>query len=271
MTAVPSSHPGDEELGRFAEGTLDPNGRARVIDHIADCDECRMIVVDSAELIETPQADRRWWLAVAAGLILVAAGAMFTYNQHRDPLVSVAQAYSQLKNRPIDARLGGFAFVPRSVTRGSGDEVDPNFYILQAKAQEVTEIEGRSPRILHAHGVALLCEGKAAESIVSLVAAATREPGNVKYQNDVAVALIAAGPRDHQKLESAVAMCDRGLQVDSRAPEPLFNRALALDLLGRSHEAIAAYDHYLAVDHSSSWAAEAGRRRDSIRSSLPPY
>ncbi len=267
----PSSlHPGDEELGRFVEGTLDPNSRARLVDHVAGCDECRMIVVNSSELVETPQADRRWWLAIAAGLILVAAGVMFTYNQHRDPLVNVAAAYGQLKSRPIEARLSGFPYVPRHVTRGEADEKDPNFFLLQSKAQDAIEVPGQSPRVLHAHGVALLFNGRADEAVTALVAAAIREPGNTRYQSDLAAALIAASRLDPKKLESAVAMCDRALQVDSRAPDALFNRALALDMLGRSREAIAAYDHYLAVDSSSPWAAEATHHRDAIRASLPP-
>jgi anti-sigma factor ChrR (cupin superfamily) len=41
------THPDAEDLGRFIEGTLDePAARTVVIDHVADCDECRIIIAD---------------------------------------------------------------------------------------------------------------------------------------------------------------------------------------------------------------------------------
>ena len=67
------AHPEPETLGRFVEGTLDDPERAAIVQHIADCDECRILVVDAAELTEPAKIERhKWWMGVAASLMLVA-------------------------------------------------------------------------------------------------------------------------------------------------------------------------------------------------------
>ena len=263
------AHPEAEDLGRFVEGTLDEAQRKIVVAHLADCDDCRIVMVDASNavepaLTEPAAAAHRWWLAIAAGIVLVAVG-LFVFNERRDPLAETRKSYGKLQKRPLEARLSGYPYVPHPVNRG-GDEADLSLQILQADAAEAAELRGTNAKTLHARGIGILLEDNntAADAVAPLQAAATADPNNIAYQSDLAAALIAARRSDPRNLERAVEVCNRALLIDPRAPEVLFNRALALQLLDRTQEAIAAYQQYLAVDASSPWAAEARRNLDLL-------
>jgi hypothetical protein len=275
------AHPPAEDLGRFAEGTLDDAGRAAIITHIADCDDCRVVVVDATEMAE-PQvvhSDWRRWMSVAAATFLVVAGAGFLFYENHDPLTKVTDAYGQLKNRPIETRLSGVAYVPRITMRGPDDETDLPLMILQGEAETATALRGENAKTLHARGVGFLLIGKADEAISLLQAAVSKDQNNPRYLNDLAAALIVVGTRDSQKYEHvpsnqpslrrALTICDRVIQIDPVSPEALFNRAKALELLGSREDVIKAYDRYLAVDSSSGWAREIRQSLDFLRSSPP--
>jgi len=343
-------HPEAEDLGRFVEGTLDAPERAAIVDHIADCDDCRMTIVDAAEFIEpakveshsepavdvqhpdfsnvksvqelkkapvhltipyddtrspgvrsrsvAPVADGDWgvvvqkpkklayasaskvvratrpaslaryvrsWMGIAASLMLVAAIGGLTYRQFRDPEADVKKEYAKLPNRPLEARLSGFAYVPHQTWRGGGDDKDVRLTIMEGKASELTDLQGSDPKTLHARGIGLLLSDSGAkESIASLQAAAEADPNNAKYQSDLAAALIAAARGDQSMLQRALAACDRALRIDPSSPDALFNRAVALQALDRP-EALAAYERYLQVDSTSAWADEARNKIELLR------
>jgi tetratricopeptide (TPR) repeat protein len=266
------AHPEAEDLGRFVEGTLDEAERKIIVAHLADCDDCRIVMVDAsssaeAALTETAPASHRWWLAIAAGIVLVAVGA-FVFNERRDPLSETRKSYAKLEKRPLEARLSGYPYVSHRVNRG-GDEADLSLQVLQADAAEVAQLRGSDAKTLHARGIGILLEHKntAGDALAPLQAATTADPNNVTYQSDLAAALIAAGRSDPRNLERALATCDRALQIDPRAPDALFNRAVALQALDRTQDAIAAYQRYLAIDSSSPWADEAKQHLELL---LPP-
>ena len=293
------AHPADEELGRFVEGTLDDAGRATVVAHIADCDECRIVVVDSAEFVE-PVAERpvrRWWLSAAA-VIAIGLGGTFAWQNFRDPLAPMIEASSHLTSRPIEARLSGFPHLAAKRAMRGASETDSASPLLEEEAYEVLKRHGDDPRMQHAKGVARLLAGKArfaelteqfadnatgeqkdaveaarrdfvAEqnaAIALLQSAAVRVPDNASYQSDLAAALIET--RERANLNRAVSACDRALQVDSRSPEALFNRAIALRALPDPKKAIAAFRLYLTVDPTSPWSDEVRADIDQLEQSL---
>ncbi len=248
------AHPAAEDLGRFVEGTLDDAGRAAVVAHIADCDECRILVVDSTEFSKpnTEQSDRRRWLAIAATVVLVAAVGTFTYSRYRDPLAKVNDAYGQLRKRPVEARLSGFPFVPWIANRGPNDDTDVPLMILQGEAANVTELRGKDGKTLHVRGVAHLLSGDTETATIELSQAANAEPAKAQYWNDLAVAQIAARHPD-----AALSAAERSLAIAPSLQEARFNRALALEALGKRGDAHQAFEQYLATDRTSPWAAEA--------------
>ncbi|HEX9458039.1 MAG TPA: zf-HC2 domain-containing protein [Thermoanaerobaculia bacterium] len=267
------AHPAAEELGRFVEGTLDDAGRAAIVAHVADCDECRMAVVDTAEFVApaVEHSDRRRWLAAAAA-ILVVVGGTFVWHTSRDPLTPVIELSSHLRSRSVAGRLTGFTYVERINNRGSGDEenVDSAQLLLDGALGRVLDRRDTDPRTLHAKGVALLLKSKPTaedrnKAIALLQEAATKDE-KASNLSDLAAALIATG--DNANLARAVDVCNRALQINPRYAEALFNRAKALEFLGRQKETIDAYQRYLNVDSSSSWAQEAKRNIETQRQLL---
>lgn len=271
------THPAAEDLGRFVEGTLPESERREVVAHIADCDECRILVVDSAEFIEPAKKESpRWWGAVAAAVMVIAVGGGWFWNVSRDPKASMASATAKVSNRPVEPRLSGFDYVPRVSKRGGDDgETDVPVLQLQEKAADVLERHGDSPKIVQAKGVAHLLlaatsdgndnidiQSERREAIAALEAAANREPRNAGFQNDVAVALLSTG--DPKQRDLAIVYLDKALAIDSRNPEALFNRALALRDRNPK-EATAAFNRYLIVDSTSQWADEARRNLELLR------
>jgi tetratricopeptide (TPR) repeat protein len=272
-------HPPAEDLGCFVEGTLDDAERAAVIAHIADCDECRIVVVDATAFREESAAAHgeggRWWLGVAAAIAIVLGGA-FIVNARRDPLAPVIEASAHLRSRPVDARLSGFTHVGRSNMRGGDHETDLAETQLDGEVGRVLERRGDDPRTLHAKGVARLLaaallkveypnevDAERAKAVDALQSAADREPNNARYLSDLAGALIATG--GPANLDRAVATCNRALKIDPRSPEALFNRAIALRDLGNARGAISAFKLYLIVDPSSPWADEARQSIDLLK------
>ncbi|MGA8810351.1 MAG: zf-HC2 domain-containing protein [Thermoanaerobaculia bacterium] len=251
-------HPEAEDLGRFVEGTLDEAERIAIVDHIADCDDCRILVVDAAEFVEAPKVERHstWWMGIAAALILVAAIGTLTYRQLRDLEGDVKKDYAKVLNRPLEGRLSGYPYVPRVVNRGVEEDKEIQLQIMQGEAAKLMELHGNDAKTLHAKGIGfLLGDDDKRQSVAPLQAAAERDPTNARYQSDLAAALIAAARDNRQMLESALAACDRALRIDPHSPEALFNRAVALDALQRP-EAQQAYERYLTVDSTSAWADE---------------
>ncbi len=302
------THPPAEDLGCFIEGTLDDEARAAVVEHLADCDDCRITVVDATafadpaafdeDLIvkQRPAAGGRWWAAAAAA-IAIAVGGLWLVDARRDPLAPVMEASSRLSSRLVAARLSGFPYVVRKgATRGSGGDTDFAASEVEAKAYEVLQRRGDDSRMLHAKGVAGLLAVEAAlvdrdyseksdqaakdqqdlrsnrDTAINQLRSAANTSNNAAYLSDLAAALMAKG--DRQSLEQALAACNRALQIDPRSADARFNRAKALDLMAQTPseqaDVIKAYNSYLEVDPSSPWAKEAHDRIDTLREELKP-
>jgi tetratricopeptide (TPR) repeat protein len=280
------THPPAEDLGCFIEGTLDDQARAAIVEHLADCDDCRITVVDAVEFAEPAAFDEkvavkqssaggRWWMAAAAAFVVIVAAGTFVVNSRRETsLTGVKTAFAQLKSRPIEARLSGFNYVERRVPRGER-ETEPSELQLEAELGKVMEKTGDDPKSLHDRGVALLLaaalenpgddqdQAKAIakdkrDAVALLQSAATRVSDNVTYQNDFAAALIATG--DYKQ---ASTVCERALQIDHGSRDALFNKAIALSRLDPTKGA-DAFKRYLVVDSKSPWAGEARRNIDNL-------
>jgi tetratricopeptide (TPR) repeat protein len=260
------AHPEAEDLGRFVEGTLDDPERAAIVQHIADCDDCRILVVDAAEFTEPAKTEsHNWWMGIAAAVVVAVSVASLWYVS-QNPLAPMIAASAKLPARPMEARLAGFSYVPLNRMRGPRENADdiPSLQ-LDREIGALLERRGDDAKTLHAKGIAhLLAAWRATDAdesrsertnaVTLLQAAADRVPDSAAYQTDLAAALLATN--DDKNRDPALAHLKKALAIDPRNPEALFNHALALRE-SNPKEAIAAFQRYLTVDPSSPWATEA--------------
>ena len=268
---MPLAHPPAEDLGRFIEGTLDDAARTAMVEHIADCDECRVVVADASEFGEESKTATGglggWrWMAVAAVVTIVAAGAFYKHN-HRDKMEPLTVAYAQQESRPVDGRLSDFQYIARArVNRGFTEQSDAKYLLMQGAAGEVLETSGDDAKTLHDHGVAnLLFPENRRQALDQLKTATAKDPKNARYWSDLAAAELALGDAS-----GALESTNRALALDKDLQEALFNRGIALQQIAlqhpdRSDEATAAFRTYLAHDSSSLWAKEARTRIEEIQ------
>ncbi len=262
------AHPAAEDLGRFVDGTLDDAGRAAVVAHIADCDECRILVVDAAAFEQesgaaTHGAAQKWWLTTAASIVIIISVGF--YLGHRDPLANqmatLAAASAKLEFRPVEGRLSRFPYLPAKKTLRGPDESDTDSWKLGEPAADVLERRGDDAKTRHARGVAHLVLNERVPAIEELTAATREAPLDATYWSDLAAAQIANGDAAH-----ALGSAEQSLRLQPDLPEALFNRALALQILG-SKEAVSAYERYARADPGSPWGNEARKRASDIRGS----
>jgi tetratricopeptide (TPR) repeat protein len=270
------AHPEPETLGRFVEGTLDDPERAAIVQHIADCDDCRMLVVDAAEFIEPAKTEsHKWSMGIAASIVIAASVASFWYAS-RNPVAPLIEASSHLSARPTEARLAGFSYVALNRMRSGEKDDDPAGWRLDEEIGKVLGRRGDDPETLHVKGLAhLLAASRAteadvikaerADAVAALQAAVDRAPDNAAYQTDLAAALLVTGNQANRDL--ALSHLKKALAIDRRNPEALFNQAIALRD-GDPKAAIAAFKSYLAVDSSSQWAKEARQNLENLQDGL---
>jgi len=278
MTApdVMTVHPTDETLAAFIDDRLNTQQKRAVIEHLADCDECRTFLNDVSDIKAMDEAEgnvvempkRASWrvaaasLAVAAGLVVVFGATTIREWAWGPSVDEVVAAGAQLDRRPTKGRLS--VELPhkeaKSTNRGSGAPEVPVFNPeLPLAVNDVLGdfYEAKRPDP-HAFGLAQLMAGDYKQAIPELEKAAKTDE---KAKIDLAAALLArGGDNDYEKALE--------LSQQSNTPEALWNRAVALTYLQRDKEALAAWKAYVAVDPSSDWGKEAQREIDNLEDLL---
>lgn len=182
------------------------------------------------------------------------------------------------EERYIEARLtGGFKYGPlRSVTRGPSDLSTQNLALLAA-AGGLQDAVRREPTAanLRAWGTAQLLLKDYDGAIDSLRQASESEVSG-RHQSDLAAALLerAVNGGSAADLPAALDAAESALALEPGMVEALFNRAMALELLGLSDQAVAAWRAYLDVDANGPWAVEARAHLDRLagsQSSVDPF
>jgi tetratricopeptide (TPR) repeat protein len=266
--AAMTEHLTDNELAALVEHG--PKGVDRsVVEHVADCGECREALTMASDVKQQMEAEhnvehgefgrgRGAWkvfasaAALAAALFVVFGGPLRErwFEPHGvDALVKTART---MRFRPTEGRLSGdFPYKEHSRKRGPKPE-DESFEEVTV-AYETAKVQSDPKASAHAVGVAyLIRKNKRSEAISSLekaLASATPEK-RPAIANDLAVALIERGSTED--LIQVLAL----LEKQKVTPQVAWNRALALDHLGRSAEAKLAWEEYLKLDPDSEWANE---------------
>lgn len=268
-------------LGAFVEGTLAPERVAIVTHHVSTCAKCRFIVESACEVEQDlddprpalPAAARfRWFPAAAAVAALAIVGIFVMRNQEAspepDPIARLVAA-SPSSVRTIEPRVsGGFPWAPlRPLRRRSSAEKSPEELVASGAAGTVLrELEGnRTPKALHAAGVAYLVAGDARAAASLLEDAARGAEGNARVWNDLSAALYAsARPEDREELTRALEASGRAIRLNPDLVEAYFNRALILERVGTREQVSAAWKQYLQRDPAGGWSAEARMRLANV-------
>jgi Putative zinc-finger len=288
LTHRPDACPDPETLAAFLDGRLTQGERARVTEHVAECDDCYFVVTEAAQMralpaekIPTPAilevetvpatiARTKWghsksvvWssaagLAAAASLVLVIGTGLIPWRGDSSDLRALVAAVGT--DRTFEARLsGGFEYGPvRGPVRGAdGAPTSPDVRIAVATIEKEA-VRRRTDQNLHELGVAYLVAGDVGPAISTLEATASRT-NTPTALSDLAAAYLVRGMRENrlQDVSRALARASQAVQRDASMREALFNRALAFEHLSMFDDARQAWEAYLKVDDQSGWAAEA--------------
>jgi tetratricopeptide (TPR) repeat protein len=269
--------PNEETLAAFIDGRLDERARLEVIEHLADCGDCRDLVMTANEYEASLKAhggavvrgrfNGRWIapLAAAAAVVAVLFGVPSTRQMILDRvwpksgMEKLVEAANGLPQRTTDARLSGdFVWRDYRPLRGGGEgdtpAVDPlAAWKVDAAAAEITADDP------HEHGVASILTKHADDAVKALETAARANPSSAEIQNDLAAAYIASG-----KYERALAAAQKSWSI-KQSHAAAWNIALALDHGGRYAEAVVTWNNYLKLDPSSPWANEARQKLQSAQ------
>jgi tetratricopeptide (TPR) repeat protein len=285
----PTDCPDSEALAEYVDGRLGPTGRAVLEAHLVDCEDCRAVLVETAAIAPrpvTPFWQSNAFLGSAAGLaaalVLVAGGAAvferFTSDRAARPVDSelrrLAAAFSAEARRPTEGRLtGDFGYgAPPSAVRAGADADTPggpgSSQAVPARARvEIAAIERQAqeaPSADHdaALGVAYLVGGDLDEAIAALRHASEGRPDEARFWSDLSVAYLKRGARHASRsdFEQALKASEYALTLHRDMPEAMFNRAIALEHLGATEDAVAAWNDSKRLDPSSPWSREAEER-----------
>jgi tetratricopeptide (TPR) repeat protein len=213
----------------------------------------------------------RGW-AIAAGSLAAAAALVFIVAQPEwlrlrstdtsalEQLVAAAGT-----ERFFEPRLSAnFAYGPlRPELRGDRDGARSNAALLTtASAAERAASDAPSAANLHAWGVAQLLLGRTDDSIATLLRATRVSTSDANLLSDLSAAYLARAARSSATadFDAALSRADAALAIQPTSASAAFNRALALEGLGRTDDALAAWQVLLTIDSQSGWAQEARTR-----------
>ncbi len=255
-------------LAEYIDGGLEPRERAQVEEHLADCGECYENFAETVRIGGTtavsvasvaPARPRRaliYGLGAAAviGAVALSLGPSLTRELiGRRTFGHLIQAVGT--NRFAEARVSEeFSWGPRpSALRGGAESAA----LGGAAAADLAELAIKAPTAgsLRRSGVAAMAEGRIDDAISALTRALEADPSRVDSALALSAALI-----ERFRTAGSTGDLERSLSYSTRSssetPALVFNRALALELLGRRDESLVEWKKYVVLEQDDRWRAE---------------
>ncbi len=270
--------PSDIDLATFVDGDLPTDARARIVTHVAACDDCREVVAlvsleaaqrEQQQQARTPRFRRRRLLAGLAAALAASLAVVLIPRAPTPP----ASAWRDIEaamgpERTIAARLSvERVYRPlASPTRSASAEAAPTNFELEAVAARLRETAERDPTPgnLHAAGVAALVVGRTDDAQRALAQAATSDRVSAGLFADLAAAYATRAARHGSGSPAATAdwlsaaeAAERACAADPGGAAGWFNRALALEGLGRAEASQAWQDYAQRFPTDDGWRADA--------------
>jgi hypothetical protein len=267
-----------EELADYLDGGLDPAIKTVTEVHLLTCDKCRQSLAQlmrvmndevtpeeasiirsvndhwagakvGGGMIERPAGGRfTWLLAVAAVLIVALISTPFLLDRGFEPASGEEVVQLMLsQRRPFEAQLSGQPHLPIIRTR-SQEEAAVSFDLLDR------EMEGLAADNYQMGRFYLIQKDFA--RAVSYLRKSEQEAGRrAEYHNDLGAAYMESG--DASLLGLAEQEFQHALALNPAFAPSIFNRAIFFERTGKILQAEAELQHFLILDPSSAWAAEA--------------
>lgn len=281
-------HPDDETLAAFVDGRADDATRDTVMAHMAECAQCRDVVVMATEIaveegafeeaagnVVPHRAAGRWLAPLFAAAAAVGAVVYIPAVRHLvvgyEPELVVAAAAPLAKRSSPGRTSMPLPWQDHLVERGAGENGDSD---LGAKAR-LYEVLADNDAALRPNartsGLAQLSLAKDYDGFNAAVADLTKALSGAQgaerdaIEMDLAAALLgrAKFPRGDDKSDAQRAFDLADAQWKrTKSPVAAWNRAMALYYM-HSPEQDAAWRDYLSVDPNSEWAQEATRYLDT--------
>lgn len=251
-----------------------------MIQHLAQCTDCREIVADVARIV-TPRTRRSslpLWGTAAAVLVAGVAGLLW-WRADRDRAPHAVLASLVGERRLIHARLSGpfHHEAWEGAPRGADAMPAATEEALRLRLASLrADLEKRDRPATRADiGATLLLLGEADGAIDALEAACASEPDNAAWAADLSAAYL-----ERKDAEAPIAALDwaaHALRLDPQNAPAAFNRALARARLFAAGEpnadprpVVEAWQRYLEIDAASPWADEARRAIEALQGAVPP-
>jgi CHAT domain-containing protein/tetratricopeptide (TPR) repeat protein len=279
--------PSKETLTAFMGGHLEIAVRRGVVEHMANCADCRIAISNASEW----QAGSRgiagptrhsttakaviWVTAIAACALVAVIGSMV--RRHGDTRArAIAKAAGTMPVRQIVPRLtGDFEYRRFSSIRGGAVTASAHavpFFNLEAIAAQTIAAAASSNSVddLHAAGQLHLLTRGYMQAVMAMEQALRVQTGvedpvravaasrDAALLTDLSAAYAVRGEATRNATDLFAAV-DAGVAAWKilRTPETAWNRAFALEKLGLREDAQEAWREYLQLDSDSLWAAEA--------------
>jgi CHAT domain-containing protein/cytochrome c-type biogenesis protein CcmH/NrfG len=282
----------NEDVAALVSGELDQATVQKFMDHIVTCHRCGLILnaavppdesessssVPGAVVTLTPKTRpspgtfrRLLGAAIAASLLLAAAGSWIWYRNANEPELLLAKAYTQ--TRPFAYRLPDAGYAEVKQERDASVSVfDRPEALTKAEAiiqHDVQEKPGDS-RLLLLKARAEMLEGQYKAAITTFKAAEELKPLDPDAMSDLAIAYALAGDVENQYTGygKAIDLLQGSLRKNPNQPLALFNLALIYERMSNLTDAVDTWSRFLQTKPPARWKQEAERRLASLQKAI---
>jgi tetratricopeptide (TPR) repeat protein len=221
------------------------------------------------------QLHQRWTILGSLVIGLLGSGCFISW---RNQNVS-AQAEATLRQvasstgLPLNGRLTDLPAAKTATVHRGSESYDQAQLQLRATRQALERelIRRPTPDGHRTLGRCYLAEGKSLAAFAHLQMAVQQFPYDPSLHSDLGLALLEVARTSPAAAEEALDAINTALRLAPSLREAQYNRARALEMLGRWDEARLAWQDYIRHDPDSAWGAAARERLEFLSrySSLP--